>query len=188
MIPSLSELKIRRRSAGLTQQGLAKESGMSQSLIAKIESGKISPGFEKVRQLFDCLDKLHEENSINAGKAMRRHVFFVSPKESVKEAVLLMEKHGISQLPVLEHEKPVGTLTEKSILAMLSKSPETVNLAKTRVARIMEEAMPTIQENTPIKIVSAMLSFNPAVLVSAKGKISGIITKADLLKIATKGK
>ena len=188
MLPSLSEIKIRRKSAGLTQQELSKLSGVSQSLIAKIESGRLSPGFEKARQLFDCIERLHEENSVSAEKIMHRHVYSVSPSDSVKRAVLLMEKNSVSQLPVIANDRSIGSITEKGVLSMLGKLPNAVDLAKTKVKGVMEEALPIVQENTPVKLVSAMLSFHAAVLVGKKGKITGIISKSDLLKMAAKGK
>jgi predicted transcriptional regulator len=188
MIPDISEIKIRRSAAGITQQELSKASGVSQSLIAKIESGKVSPGFEKVKLLFDCLDRLHEGRCVNASSIMRGHIYSVSPKASVKEAILVMEKHGVSQLPVISHGACIGTVTDKGILAKLSRISSSVGLAKTKVCDSMEEAMPTVQENTPFSIVSAMLSFHPAVLVTKNGKISGIITKADLLRTVAKAK
>ncbi len=43
-------LEARRRS-GLTQRALAARSGVSQPLIARIESGQVSPTFERVLQL-----------------------------------------------------------------------------------------------------------------------------------------
>jgi predicted transcriptional regulator len=188
MIPGLSEIKIRRNAAGLTQQELAKLSGVSQSLIAKIESGKISPAFEKAKQLFDTLEKLHEEKSLSAEKIMRHHVYSVSPNDSVKSAALLMEKHAISQLPVIEHDKSIGTITEKGIVSKMGKMQNPIDLGKLKVSEILEEAMPVIQENTPISIVYSILSFQNAVLVAKKGKTTGIIAKSDLLKIAAKGK
>lgn len=188
MIPSISELKIRRKTSGLTQGQLAELSGASQSLIAKIESGKISPGFEKVKLLFDCLDKLHEESTLTAGQVMRKHIYKVGPKDTAKKAVLLMEKHSFSQLPVIAHDKSIGTITEKAVLAGISRSTGAVDLSKIKVLEIMEDALPVIQENSPVKLVYAMLNFHEAVLASKKGRITGIITKSDLLKMAAKGK
>ncbi|MBN1940869.1 MAG: CBS domain-containing protein [Candidatus Diapherotrites archaeon] len=188
MIPSISEIKIRRKTAGLTQAELAKASGVSQSLIAKIESGKTEPSFEKAKRLFDTLDKAHGENVVTASDLMRRHVFYVSPKDSVKKVVLLMEKRAISQVPVIDREKPVGTVTEKSILSKLGRVSDAVDLGKMSVSEIVEEAMPLIQETTPAQIVSTMLTFQNGLLVGKRGKITGIITKSDLLKIVSKAK
>jgi predicted transcriptional regulator len=46
---------------GLTQGQLAKIAGVSQSFIAKIESGKIDPSYSKVKTIFDVLDLSLEE-------------------------------------------------------------------------------------------------------------------------------
>jgi predicted transcriptional regulator len=51
------------------------------------------------------------------------------------------------------------------------------------VEEIMEEAPPQIDENAPLPLVSSLLHFYPAVLVTKKGKVVGIITKADLFKV-----
>jgi predicted transcriptional regulator len=40
---------------------LAKFAGVSQSFIAKIESGKIDPSYSKVKTIFDVLDLSLEE-------------------------------------------------------------------------------------------------------------------------------
>jgi predicted transcriptional regulator len=50
----------------------------------------------------------------------------------------------------------------------------------------MEDAFPTVKPETPVSVVSALLEHNTAVLVSEKGKVKGIITKADILKMVHK--
>ena len=56
-------------------------------------------------------------------------------------------------------------------------------LSKQAVEKIMEEAFPTVSEETPLSMVSALLQHEPAVLVAKRGRVFGIITKADLLKV-----
>jgi len=48
---------------------------------------------------------------------------------------------------------------------------------------IMEEAFPQVTEDAPLSLISNLLQTYPAVLVSKKGEIVGIITKADLLRV-----
>ena len=50
-------------------------------------------------------------------------------------------------------------------------------------AEIMEEAFPQVSEDAPISLISSLLQVYSAVLVSKKGIVVGIITKADLLRI-----
>lgn len=181
MLPDLGEIKPRRISAGLTQSQLAYLSGVSQSLIAKIEAGNIEPSYGKAKKLFDCLAQLYAKQEQQAQNMMTKPVVFVEAKESLKKAIRTLEKHGFSQLPVLSMGKQVGSISEKSVLAKINSVPG-IDVEKASAEEAMEEALPTIQPNTPESVVRQLLNFNPAVLVVKNGKIAGIVTKSDLLK------
>jgi predicted transcriptional regulator len=47
----------------------------------------------------------------------------------------------------------------------------------------MEEAFPQVGEDAPLSLLSSLLQVYSAVLISKKGKVTGIVTKADLLKM-----
>ena len=51
MIAEITEIKIMRKRHGLTQTQLAKLSGVSQSLIAKLEAGIIDPSYSNVKKM-----------------------------------------------------------------------------------------------------------------------------------------
>jgi predicted transcriptional regulator len=59
-------------------------------------------------------------------------------------------------------------------------------MGKLEVTAVMEDSLPTIQEDAPFNVVSAMLEHYPAILVSKEGKIRGIISKSDLLNVMLK--
>ncbi len=181
MLPDLSEIKARRISARLTQSQLAELSNVSQSLIAKIESGNIEPSFGRAKKLFDCLTRLKLGKEKQAKEVMTKPVKFVKAHESLKKAIKALERHGLSQLPVLDKGKQVGSISEKSILAKINSSPR-IDVEKAMAEEAMEEALPTIQTNTPISAINQLLNFNAAVLVVEKGKSVGIITKSNLLE------
>ena len=71
----------------------------------------------------------------------------------------------------------------KVILQRLMSTPNPDELSKQLIEQIMDEAFPTVGEDTPLSMVSALLQYEPAVLVARKGRVLGIITKADLLKV-----
>ena len=58
----LSEIKKIRKNLGLTQTQLSKRANVSQSLIAKIESGKIDPTFTKTKKIFEHIKGLNLSN------------------------------------------------------------------------------------------------------------------------------
>ena len=49
----IKEIKILRKKLEITQNELAKKSGVSQSLIAKIESSNIDPAYSSIKKIFD---------------------------------------------------------------------------------------------------------------------------------------
>ncbi|HID17114.1 TPA: helix-turn-helix domain-containing protein, partial [Candidatus Bathyarchaeota archaeon] len=74
VLPSLKEIERRRKSLGLSQKKLARLVGVSQSFIAKIESGKISPSYEKTKKIFDVLDSLEMKKEMKVEEIMHKEV------------------------------------------------------------------------------------------------------------------
>ncbi|MFH1225318.1 MAG: CBS domain-containing protein [Candidatus Diapherotrites archaeon] len=189
MLPELNEIKQRRKQFGLTQAELAAKAAVSQSLIAKMESGVLVPSYDNAKRIFDLLDAMHRETELQAKDVMSARVISVRPQDTVKRAVQVMKKNAVSQLPVFEDDKPVGTVSEMFILTRIGKSEKPADLGKMLVKEVMDEAMPVIRENSPLGVVSALLDSGQAVLVGRGGKIRGIITKSDVLgAIVSRGK
>ena len=170
----------RRRRLGLTQQALARLAGVSQSLVAKIEAGRVDAAYSKVRAIIEALERQQASSEKAAKEIMHPGVDALSPSETLHAAAQLMRKRGISQMPVVEGGKAVGSISEELILAKFSSEPK--RMASMRVAEAMGDAFPAALPSTPISAVAALLRHHPAVLVMEKGRILGIITKADLLK------
>ncbi len=183
MLPSLEEIPRKRRMLNLTQKQLAKLAGVSQSLIAKLESGKISPSYMKVKAIFDVLQRMEMKKDVHAGEICHENVVGVQKDDMVSTAVKLMKSHGYSQLPVFDGEHAIGSISEKTILNQILAGKNLSKLSKLPVKEIMEEAFPQVGEDAPLSVVSSLLQYYPAVLVSRRGKVCGIITKADLLKM-----
>jgi len=181
VLPELSELKIARKKLGITQSELASKTTISQSLIAKIEAGTMVPSYSNAKKLFDFFDSLSEKTQAKARDFMSLQVISTTPKSSLQQAVKIMKKNAVSQLPVLEGEKNCGTISEKTVLELLNSAKDLNAVSSMRVEEVMTEAMPIIKEDSPFKVISALLEHNPGVIVARAGKISGIITKSDLL-------
>ena len=181
MLPNLKEIKTRRVNANLTQSKLAELSNVSQSLIAKIESGNIEPSYQKAKRLFDCLEQLNAGREKTALQIMTKPVTFVKADESLKMAIKRLEGKGYSQIPIFKDGKQIGSISEKGILAKIG-SEKGLDIETAKAEEAMEETLPTIPGNTPVSAARQLLNFNAAVLVVEKGKITGIITKSDLLK------
>lgn len=183
MFPPLEEIAQKRRMLGLKQAELAKLAGVSQSLIAKLESGKIDSSYTKVKTIFEVLERLEVKTKIQAGKVLHNKIVGIQKSEPVSKVVQLMKHHGYSQLPVFDGKHPVGSISEKTILSQILAGKDLAQISKLPTEEVMEEAFPQVDEDAPLSLISSLLQVYSAVLVTKKGTVVGIITKADLLRI-----
>ncbi|MBM3309105.1 MAG: CBS domain-containing protein [Candidatus Altiarchaeales archaeon] len=181
-IPELSEIKALRKKAGLSQSELSRRSGVSQSLIARIESGSIDPGYSKAASLFRALDSLRRKESPVSG-IMSHKVYGVSSFETIEKVARKMKKHNVSQMPVFERGIIVGSVSESTILSQIGSGMDVRDLSRRKVSSCIEDPLPTVNPSTPVSTASVLLENSPAVVVLEKGKVKGIVTKADLLKM-----
>jgi len=183
VLPSIEEISRKRKMLGLTQKELAKLAGVSQSLIAKLESGRIDTSYTKVKSIFDALEQMEVKRDVHAKEIAHSEVIGIQKDDTISKAARLMEDYNYSQLPVFDGERVVGGISEKTVLSQILAGKEFSRISTLAVEEVMEEAFPQVGEDAPLSLISSILQVYPAVLVSKKGKILGIITKADLLKM-----
>ena len=183
MLPELEELSKKRRQLGLKQTELAKLAGVSQSLIAKLEAGTIDSSYTKVKTIFDVLNRLENKIKIQEQKVVPNEVIGIQKDEPISKVVELMKEHGFSQIPVFDGKQSVGSISEKTILRQILAGKDLSQISKLATEEIMEEAFPQVGEDAPLTLISNLLQTYQAVLVTKKGNVLGIITKADLLRI-----
>jgi predicted transcriptional regulator len=179
----LGELKKAREKVGITQSELAKRAGVSQSLIARIEAGNVDPRYSTLKKIVTVLEDIKEKQKVRAKNIMSKDLIFVESGDSVETAVKKMEKDGFSQLPVLEKGIAVGTITESCIMEKIGAEKDFEKLSGLLVGKVMEEPLPTVNKNTELDVIKHILGYYPGVLVVEKGKVIGIITKADIVKL-----
>lgn len=174
MIITCSMLRKLRMDAKLTQKKLAELIGVSQAHIAKIEQGKVDPRLSTVNKILRVLTEGKEKKCRDL---MTRGVLFARPEDSVLEVSEIMVRHAISQVPVIDGRKVIGTITEESIIRKLGS-----NIANEKVKNIMDPPLPIVSEETSISAIRPLLERRQGVLVARGKKVIGIITRSDLLK------
>lgn len=185
MLPDLEDIISKRRALGITQKELALMSLVSQSFIAKMESKKISPSYENVKRIYDVLNSKEKQvkEELMAKEFYHKSVISIKPESKISEAVKIMKKHNISQLPVFKNNNVIGSIFERNIVAKISSGLTFKELSKMKVEEIMSDPFPRIQENTPVNIISSLLQYNQAILLTKQDRVVGIITKSDLIKM-----
>lgn len=107
-------------------------------------------------------------------------LIFAAPDETVREALAKMNEHGVTQIPVLEDHRSVGSLKESRILTHLL---EDKNLLEARVSEIMYESFPVLDIDASFEEIKAELRAAPAVLIEEFNRIRSIITRTDILDL-----
>jgi cystathionine beta-synthase len=107
-------------------------------------------------------------------------LLFVAPGETVSEALAKMSENGVTQLPVLEENRSVGSLRESRVLAKLLADG---NLLSAQVSEVMDESFPVVDIDTSIQEIKPKLQESPAVLIEDFKRITGIITRSDVLDL-----
>ena len=111
---------------------------------------------------------------------MTPHLVSVGPAHKVSDALQMMKTYSISQLPVLEEGKSVGSLREGRIMAKLLDNRE---LMEAPVSEVMDRALPVVNEDIGLRTAVKYLKSSPALLVEEYGRIVGIVTRQDVVDV-----
>lgn len=137
MVFDITHLKKIRKQLGLTQHAFAKQAAISQSMVAKIESGKLDPTYSYVKKIEQALEILTKQEEQEAKDIMHKKVISVKHDATIPEVIKIMTSNNISQVPVIEKERVIGLITETDIL---SQQEDT---AKKKASDIMRESPPS---------------------------------------------
>jgi cystathionine beta-synthase len=107
-------------------------------------------------------------------------VVSVSPTDSIADVVELLKRYGISQTPVMEHGRMVGSLTEDLLLRHLASGEP---LASSAVRQVQGPPFQQLEADTPVREAYTLFSSGQsAVAVMNNAVLEGIVTKSDLLE------
>jgi cystathionine beta-synthase len=108
----------------------------------------------------------------------------IGAHQKVRQAIDRLQEFGISQAPVVREDSGevsavVGSVRERAVLDRLFRDPDAL---QADVAEVMAPPFPMVEFDDPIEMAFAELQDGPAVIVTKKGEMLGILTRADLLE------
>jgi cystathionine beta-synthase len=102
------------------------------------------------------------------------------PTHTVAEAVELMKKYDIEQIPVMNGNGAVGSISENGLFNKLFSNPE---LKNEKLSKVMEAPFPVVAYDTPLERISTMINKeNGAVMSKDEAGNYHIVTKYDLIQ------
>lgn len=109
-----------------------------------------------------------------------KHLVTISSDTPVTQAIVLMNQYNISQIPVLDNNKFVGSLSDNHLFGKLLENSE---LKELPVRNLMQEPFPVVTEKTTFEQVSKLFQKGEkAVIVNYDTNKHHIITKQDMIK------
>jgi len=111
-------------------------------------------------------------------------LFTIEKSMKVGEVITLLNKEGISQVPVIDHDNFVGSVTDTKLLHELIGNPDLKDKA---VEEVMDDPLPFVALDNTLDVLSSLIDHdNQALLVRDQHKKIHIITQHDLLMAMVK--
>jgi cystathionine beta-synthase len=109
----------------------------------------------------------------------------VNAHEKVRQAVEILQEHGISQAPVVREEGStdvsqfVGSIRDRELLERVFRDPDAL---QSDVAEVMGPPIPMVEWDAPVEDAFTELERTPALVVTKEGQALGVVTRSDLLE------
>ncbi|MBV6644871.1 MAG: cystathionine beta-synthase [Cyclobacteriaceae bacterium] len=133
-------------------------------------------GFIESRKFATAKDIIQHKNGHGA-------LFTIDQATKVGEAILKMNEKGIDQIPVVNGDNFVGSLSDNKVLKSLIANPE---LKDKPVAEIMDPSFQFVGMDNTLDVLSSLINKDSkALLVRDEQRHVHIITQSDLLMAMT---
>jgi len=140
--------------------------------VAKVYNDQwmIERGFLDVKTFKDII-------SSRTGK---QKLVTIEPSQTVAEAVEMMKKYDIENIPVMNGNGPIGAISENGLFQKIFSNPDIKN---SKVENVMERPYPLVEFNTPVEKLSTLINKeNGAVLSKDEAGNYHIVTKYDVIQ------
>ncbi len=114
----------------------------------------------------------------------KQQLITIDPDNTVAEAIALMKKYNIEQIPVFKDNQPVAAISEGGVFQKITTDN---TIFQQKIIDIAEPALPVVPLQMPIDKVSAYINKNNgAVLVKDELGSYHIVTKYDIIAAINK--
>jgi cystathionine beta-synthase len=106
-------------------------------------------------------------------------LIYLLPDDSLQRAADTFREYGISQLPVLDNGQMVGAVQEITIVYAQHRG---VDPRQARLRDVMARPLPQLDSGVLLEeLYRLLLSGNSAVAITRDGRLTGLLTRADLM-------
>ncbi|HZE83174.1 MAG TPA: pyridoxal-phosphate dependent enzyme, partial [Puia sp.] len=119
-------------------------------------------------------------SDIVAGRGHKK-LITVTPEQTVAEAVELMQKYNVENLPVLQQGQVLGAISESGLFARMMNNG--LDIKNKQISEVLEKSYPVVSFDTPLERLSNLITReNGAVLAKDDSGNYHIVTKYDVIQ------
>jgi len=108
----------------------------------------------------------------------------INKEQTVLEAINLMKKYDIENIPVFDNGENIGAISENGLFNKILNDPE---IKDSPVSKVIEKAYPEVAFDTPVERLSSFINKeNGAVLSKDESGVFHIVTKYDIIQSLSK--
>jgi cystathionine beta-synthase len=108
-----------------------------------------------------------------------RELLLLTPEHTTQDAIRLCREKAISQIPIIENDRVIGSIQEVTLARLLH---EGANPQQIQLRELMARPLPEIDATVSVdEVYRRLLSGNTGVIIRRGGRIAGIITRIDLV-------
>jgi cystathionine beta-synthase len=174
----------RRLGHGKTVLTMLPDSGRSYLSKFYDDNWMLEHGFVERRAPLPTVDELLRSKTVEEVRVPE--FVTVSAHQKVGEAIDVMQRYSISQLPVVRDGElesladVIGSLQDRDLLDTVFKNPDALH---DDVANVMQPPLAAIEEGATLdEVFSTLSGQRNAVVVARSGKPVGVLTRSDLLE------
>ena len=105
----------------------------------------------------------------------------VASSAQLRQALNLMSTYDVSQVPVIDDGQSVGSLVEGTVMQRALEQP---TLLDRPVREVMDPPLPEVESSLSLERLASLLTKeSPAALVRDDGKLAGIVSRYDVLRV-----
>ncbi|MCW4011592.1 MAG: helix-turn-helix domain-containing protein [Candidatus Bathyarchaeota archaeon] len=192
----LYEIQERRREHNISELELGEEIGLSQSQVSKLLSGNRRLLYDEAHSLMMYLasrfSSIPKNVPVTTLMIPSEQIIWASNKDRVKDLADKMFEHRLQQVIVRSEEGYIGVVTLPTLLHGFLFPPEN-EPTETWIMRFKEltidetgllENIPEYSEDASLHEIFQVLMNENAVLLKKREKITGMITRRELLQLA----
>ncbi|MGA2400335.1 MAG: cystathionine beta-synthase [Syntrophobacteraceae bacterium] len=129
--------------------------------------------------LLDYAPQRSTVGDVLEAKGKKASLISIGPSAKASIAITMMERFGISQLPVISSRQSIGSLNEVTLVKLLHDG---LNLKEIRVSKVMGKPLPQLEASTDIsEAYRLLLAGHGGVIVTRGGIPSGFLSRIDLV-------